>query len=268
MSRLRALAVLPLALALALAACGDDGDGAGGSAGRPGGLADDLFVEVVTDGGFVPVGFDFRMVPQVVVYADGTVVVPGAVPAIYPGPAVSPLATGRLDEATLADLVATAADAGLLDPGADMDLPPGQMIADAPTTTVRLVVDGGEHRLVAPALGLASPETPTRTALADFVNRVANAATLAASDLLDPVAYRVQRLDLDGGDPGVQPNTIDWPEGVTEPVPDKCTAIVGEEADAFEAVLAGATEITRWRLADGTETGLAVRPVLAHETAC
>lgn len=266
MSRLRALALLSVA-AVALAACGDGDEAGGGPVGRPGGLADDLFVEVVTDGGFVPPGFDFRMVPQVVVYADGTVVVPGAVPAIYPGPAVSPLATGRLDEATLTDLVATATDAGLLDPGADMDLPPGQMIADAPTTTVRLVVDGVEHRLVAPALGLASPETQTRAALADFVNRVANAATTTASDVLDPAAYRVQRVDLDA-DPGVQPNTVDWPEGVTEPVPDKCTAVVGEQADAFEAVLAGATEITRWRLADGTETGLAIRPVLAHETAC
>src|SRR5688572_28885944 len=99
--------LLPLVLVAACGGYGDDGDGvatddtaAGGGDGddptptvpvgaSPGGLPGDVFLQIEFVGGFLPAGFAFRSVPGVTIYADGTVVVPGASIAVFPGPAVT-----------------------------------------------------------------------------------------------------------------------------------------------------------------------------------
>lgn len=72
----------------------DDGGGGtdppAGAAGAAGGGDGGLFVSIEMGGGFVPRGFDFRAPPSAVIYDDGTTLAPGAVIAIYPGPAVLP----------------------------------------------------------------------------------------------------------------------------------------------------------------------------------
>lgn len=288
-----ALLLLVLAALAALAGCGDDaedvgtadgGDGSGSSTdstpppdARPGGTASGLFIEVASVGGFVPSDFAFRSVPRVVVYDDGTVIAPGAVPAIYPGPATTPLFSGTLDAAALHELLAAAAAAGLIggtpDVGDQGDIP----IADAPSTRVTVVVDGDERVVEAYALveagadmgqtGLSDEQLEARAALAELV-ALADRAVLAAETPYEPARYRVLGSEPPA-DPGtdVAPNELAWPEGVPEPIEATCVSIGGDAAAGFAATLASASEITRWSIGDRV-LNVAVRPVLPHEPDC
>ena len=277
------------------AACGDDGGDvvdAGGDTddedvepvpvdGEPGGGEGGLFIELELVGGFVPFGFDFRNPPTAVVYADGTVVAPGAVAAIFPGPAVLPLFTGTVDDEVLDDLLQAAAEAGMIGSTPDIgdagDLP----IADAASTRVTVVVDGDEQIVDAYALefgreelgqtGLDDAELDARAALADFVAAVTEVVNRAATEELDAERYRVlgsPAIDPSTLDPaGPQPNELAWPAGLPEPVEGECVAITGESVASFEQAVQEANELTQWTLGDRTFS-LVVRPVLPHEPDC
>lgn len=285
--------LIPLALlasfALFAAACGDDSDddatADGGNDGAPavdaeaGGREDQLFIQIEYVGGFVPAGFDFRSIPTAVVYDDGTVLAPGVTTAIYPGPAVLPVFTGEIDADAIADLVAAASEAGILDGLPDLGDMGDLNIADAATTRVTVVVDGEEHvveayalsegGLAGPAPGLDDEQLEARAALSEFVAAVDEATMLAATEPYDPQRYRVL------GMPPVDPSTVDvdvpqqpWPEGVPEPVEGECVSITGEGAvAAFEEALATANELTQWTVGDRTFS-VVVRPVLPHEPDC
>jgi hypothetical protein len=282
-------------LLLALAACGDDGDdvdagrdgddgGSGSTTGtapdgaEPGGGDGELFIEIAYVGGFMIEDFQFRSVPQAVVYADGTVFAPGAIPAIHPGPAVSPVFTGTLDDDTLAELLDAAAVAGMIGGSPDVGDAGALPIADAASTRVTVVVDGDEQVVEAYALaeaggpgfgqtGLTDAQVEARATLAELVAVVTEAA-LAAQDPYLPERYRVlASTPPDDAGLDVQPNQLEWPAGLPEPVEGTCVAVTGDAAAALTEELASATEITRWTVGDRVLT-LAVRPVLPHEPDC
>jgi hypothetical protein len=269
-------------------ACGDDDDGGttagtpSGADGAPGGGEGGLFIELAFVGGFVAPDFTFRNLPNLVVYDDGTVVAPGAVAAVYPGPAFMPAFTGHVDDAVLDELVAAASDAGMVgstpDVGQIGDLP----IADAASTRVTVVVDGDERVVEAYALaeaggtdfgqtGLDERQVAARAALSRFVATVTDAVTPAADEPLTPERYRVlagPAVDPAGfDDPAVQPTIADWPAEVPVPPEGECTAITGDAVAPFAAALEQANELTQWRAGDRTFS-LAVRVVLPHEEDC
>ena len=99
-----------------------------------------LVLRVTSDGGFVAPGTILGAVPAFSLYGDGTVIVPGAVPQIYPGPAISPLRRSRLAERQVQALLRRAKAAGLLARRGRIDY--GDIgtigVADAPTTTLRV----------------------------------------------------------------------------------------------------------------------------------
>ena len=70
----------------------------------------------IVDGGLVPPGYLVTRVPSLSVYADGREIEPGAVPAIYPGPAVNPLVLHRLGRDGIDGIRAAARGAGLAGP--------------------------------------------------------------------------------------------------------------------------------------------------------
>lgn len=274
-------------LLVSLAACGDDDDDVGTGAadgavvdGTPGGAEGGLFIEVAYVGGFVPIDFQFRNLPVAAVYEDGTVVVPGAVAAIYPGPAVTPLFTGQLDDGALDDLLAAAAEAGMVGATPDVGDASALPVADAASTRVTVVVDGDERVVEAYALdilggdlgqtGLSEAQLGARAALADLVATVSEAATRVAQEPLVPERYRVLAgppLDPSTLDPaGPQPTSLAWPV-VPEPVDGQCTAIAGDGVAALAEALGSANELTQWTVGDRTFS-LAVRPVLPHEPDC
>lgn len=262
------------------AACsgGEDTVDAGRGAPTPGGGRGPLFVSIEVGGGFVPVGHDFRTVPRAVVYADGTSFSPGAITAIYPGPAVLPISVGRLDDDQLANLAIAAGDAGLLggDPP-DVGDPP---IADAATTTITVVVDGAAHLTSIYALGTTSTPggsaipgiTPEQRAARDkiqeFVERVATVVTAAESGLYEPERYRVLPLEPQPIADDVEANELPWPLEDVELRAMSCTAVAGEQAETLRRALDGASEITRWRTAPDQVFTLVARAVLPHEPDC
>ncbi len=264
-------------------------DGGGGGtdppAGAAGGGVGGLFVSIEMGGGFVPRGFDFRTSPSAVIYDDGTTLAPGAVIEIYPGPAVLPLTEGRIDDGQLRQLVAEAVTAGLLDDTqADFGSPP---IADAPTTTVTVVVDGEVHVTSVYALGITDdglpgpsasggglpgldePQRQARTRVSEFVDLVSSTVTGAETELYEPERYRLLALPSEQGlEPVGEPDVREWPFPDVALVEGECSAITGDRAVAFREMVDGITEVTRWRTDVGETFALSVRPVLPHEPDC
>ncbi|HWH34222.1 MAG TPA: hypothetical protein VNT56_02785 [Acidimicrobiales bacterium] len=248
--------------------------GAGGE-----GVGADLVISVERGGGFVAPGADFRTPPAAAIYEDGTALSPAATTAVFPGPAVAPLVTGTLAEGELEQLVAAAAGAGLLDETPpDVGEPP---VADAATTTIRVVAEGTEHVVDVYALGInggPGPEplpglTPDQVAarqrIGEVVDQVTAAAMAAGEASWEPDRYRVLPLDPAlGGDPAVEPGRAEWPFPEVVLEEGQCLAVAGEEAERLGEALAQATEITRWTTAGGREFLLAVRAVLPHEPGC
>jgi hypothetical protein len=121
--------------------------------------ADQLVLRVETGGGFVPVEFLFTQIPGFSLYGDGRAIATGAQIEIYPPPALPPLVQTPVSEEGVQAILRAAIDAGL---EADRDLTDfGEtMIADAPTTTFTLTVNGATHTTTVYALGELSEKPP------------------------------------------------------------------------------------------------------------
>lgn len=258
-----------------------DGDGA---APRPGGRDDGLFISIGYEGGFMPVGHDFRSLPTAVVHDDGTTFSPGAVIEIYPGPAVLPVVEGSLASEQLQEVANAAADAGLLtDEAHDFGEPP---IADAATTVITVVADGQTYTTSVYALGdTGGPGLPgadeqpgidedaaaAREQVAAFVDQVSRMVTEAEEAQWEPDRFRVLPVPADPGatpPEGVDPDVRDWPFDDVSLVERQCAALEGERAERFAEIVADATEITQWRTGDDHTFQLFIRPVLPHEPGC
>lgn len=275
----RTIALRFLASVLLFAACSSDDTGvvADGGSPVPGGGPTPLLVSIELGGGFVPVGADFRNLPSAVIYADGSTFSPGATTAIYPGPAVLPVVEGRIDGDALARILEAADEHGLLaDEPLDGGDPP---IADAPTTTITVVVDGEEHvtsiYALAPVGGIGEEQPGVephqqddRRAAQAFVDLVSELVTNAESDTYDIDRYRVFPLEPGPVEDGIEPDDVEWPLDDVELELRACTPVAGEQAEALESVLEGASQITRWHTGDGGAFELVVRPVLPHEPDC
>ena len=171
------LTIIPgLLLAVLATACGDTDRSV---LSRPT-ASDEVVVQVMVTGGFVPRGTAVSTVPTATVLGDGTVVTAAPVIAIYPGPAITPLQSVRVPAETVDDLVKRAADLGLLAGALEFGRFP---VADAPDTIVTITVNGREHRHVANALGaggrlddvgpqISEHAAANRRALASFVAAV------------------------------------------------------------------------------------------------
>jgi hypothetical protein len=265
---------------LVISACGGGGvsqvdvDGVAPLPLEPGGAASGLVVSIEVQGGLLPAGQAFRRLPQIAVYDDGTVLMPGAMAAIYPGPAVPAVTAGHVDDDVLVDIVRAAGGNGLVS-GSVQDF--GQAaVADAGTTTFTVVVDGRTHVTSVYALGVTdeylagiSPQQRAgRARVTEFVERVTSAVVSAGGAPYVPERYRVLPLAADQlPDPAVEPDTRDWPLPEIALVEGECTAVEGSAAAELGGALEAATEVTRWRTPEST-VALAARPVLPHEPGC
>jgi hypothetical protein len=291
-------------LALALAACGDDADvDTGGSSttstsatsSTTSTIADtttttsgatpttgstvpasarQLLISVEEGGGFVPYGTDFAAVPNLVL-GDGTTFAGAPVVAIYPGPAMNPVNTGTIPSNRRADLLRAAKDAHL--DAAKLDVgQPG--VADVPTTTIRVRLDGVVHEHAVYALGFEGPgltaeQMATRAAIKGFVDAVRDASSTAANAAYKPTGFQLIALRYDPaqqGPDGVAPNHLDWPFADIALAGDPhCIALTGSRAKTFAALLPQATQITVWtHPADHAQYRLVVRATLPVSPAC
>jgi hypothetical protein len=268
-------AVLAVLLALAAGACGDDASRTSTGPGRPGPRGDAVAIRISVGGGFSPQGLDFASVPTVVLH-DGTVLTGGAITLQFPGPAVLPVVTGRLDQHAVDELLGAAREAGL-DGSPDYGTPG---VTDLASTTVQVDLDGELHEVSAYALGfeegdssagagLTAGQRAARAELQAFVQRVSDAATAAATEPYAPAAYQVEAYEAGPVDPSADPplpNELDWP--LAEPlVAGRCLEVAGADADALARALEQATSITRWHSGEQVLT-IAVKTVLPGTDPC
>lgn len=261
---------LLLAATLALSACGS------GETARPtDGVPPDTVVLTVRDeGGFAPVEDLFGRHPRYVLQADGRLYAPGAVPAIYPGPMLTPLFVGTVDEATIERILALVAATGLPDIDRLEDTTAAGTVADG-TTTVFTYFDGTvEHVLSVYALGLAPAGSPVAQAAADLIA----ALDAAAADLGDVREYQPTRVEIRTGDRLALPDpefrtTRPWPLAVApSELPEaahgwRCLVVEGPPAGDLMDIFRVADQATTWEHA-GTEHALIARGLLPGETGC
>jgi hypothetical protein len=226
--------------------------------------------------GFTSAARAFRIVPELVLTTDDRVVTPAPVAEVYPGPLLVPLTTRTLDAAGRESLADAVRRSGLATaPAPDFGSP---RVADAPTTTLTVTVDGTTSRLVAPALDEAHPDDSTltaeqharRAALRDLVARLRDLAATVGAGHLGPEAPYVpdgvwlRVLPAPPGNPAdpVQPTVREWPvPGVDLGTLTRATLVDGATGAAVLDALAGATELT-WFRDDADIHQVLARPAL------
>ena len=135
-----------------------------------------LLLKVTSEGGFINPTASLAALPTVAVYADGRIMTPGPVDAIYPGPLLSPVSVRDVGPAGAAAILAAIKQVGLDQPAASAPGIPG----DLGTNVFTVVVDGAT---ITSRFAGAQPGRPGPAASGDE-ERVAALALL--DRLLDP----------------------------------------------------------------------------------
>jgi hypothetical protein len=275
---LRRLALLLPALLAIAAACGEDTTVAGAPPSSTASIehtsgASEVVLQLSSAGGFVPVDFDFARLPSLTIYGDGTVIEPGAVPAIYPGPLVPPLSQRTITEVGLQKVLAAAQAAGLLAPAPSYDSPAANQVADAPSTELVVHAAGGTWTHDAYALVEADADTPARAKLAEFVRQLGDLGALAGADQIGPeqpyevAQYRIKAQPDPSepvDDPPLEPTVRAWPGTIDLAAAAQCAVV---DAPSTTPAFAGANQLT-WFEQASTTYALVVRPLLPGEAGC
>ena len=240
------------ALAALIAACGDNTVQSGDSTipdtpttlagiSHPTG-ADEVLLRIGYEGGFVSPDMLFARIPTLLVTGDGRAIVQGAVPAIYPGPLLTPLFQRTVDEVGVQAILSLAREKGLLAAAPDYAVPPeGPMVADAPDTVVEIAANGTTYVHRAYALGIdGTNSTPARDALNAFVMAISDLAAVVGPEHIGaeapfaPTSFRVRATPVDPAQfTEPSPTIREWPTD---------TGIV--LAQASNCAIADAAEVT------------------------
>jgi hypothetical protein len=286
-------------LVFAVAACSVAGSGSStgpSPSDNPGAIAyptgpDDLVIRLRYVGGFAPPAAHILDLPVISIYGDGTVLVPGAVPAIYPGPALPNLQRATITPAGMQILLGAARDAGLLGPDAHYDM---GGIMDASSSEFTVNADGSLHTISAYALfesggrepmnpGADPAVTKARAKLLVFQNQLGNLEALLGPEVGDATPYVPTSLQLliTNGAPvdeqalGQEP--IAWPLSAPlatfgEAMPslimgERCGVVTEADVDLLLPLFQQANTLTPWT-DDEAAFGIAVRPLLPGEAGC
>jgi hypothetical protein len=237
----------------------------------------EIVVRVTSGGGFVAPSAILGELPAFTLYGDGSVIVPGPVTQVSPGPALAPLLRTRLREPQVQALLRRARAAGLLARGSiDYGDLASIGISDAPTTTLRLNVAGRHVIREAYALGigangrLPAAQARAREALSAFIAGLPHG--LAGSHYVPrSVVVYVQRYNRQGAPGGA---TVKWPlssdlasAGTAMSIGYRCIALSGQPARRVLAALATANDESRWK-SGKLEYSLVARPLLPDERDC
>lgn len=252
-----------LALSLVLAACGADG-------GRPDPDLDTPLLQVRYEGGLAPGQLFLTQGPAFTLTRDGTLISPGAVFAIFPGPLVSPyyslqVTPGELDQ--LQDMIEAI---GLPDMVREMDDDAIATVFDAHTTVVTYWDENGAHTYSVYALGIAEPQREESRRLLEMLTAL---ETLAGRSSVEWVGDQVQLVAIPGAiDPEFFEEAEEWPLDETVDTWDeiagmRCAVLDASVLDEF----AGANQATTFPSSDPTWAEvfrLVVRPLHPGETGC
>lgn len=246
-----------------------------------------LVLRVTTEGGFIGPAANLAALPQVTVLADGRILTPGAVDAIYPGPLLLPVVVRNVGPSGAAAIVAAIRAAGLDKPGADGS--GGGIPGDTGTTVFLVNVDGTPvtNRLV---LGGGLPgrpggggsPAPGAAAAADLLSRLTDpnetwGGPAAPAQPFVPVGFRVYVAPgAPVGDGSTTEPTIPWPLATpldqfgVAAVPDRGIAglrqgvVLGADAQALLPILNRANVLSPFSSGNHLYT-LYVRALLPDE---
>ena len=291
----RRLLLLVFAAALGLSACADEplptGDGASPTDG-PSIPTDGVVLRVANEGGFVPAGFPLLDVPAFTLYADGTLITPGAQIQIYPGPALPAIVERDVDEAAIRAIVDRALEAGLGEGDLDLSDTGDVAIADASTAVFTLTVDGETSTAKVYALGFEG-EPAIMPGLSEQELEIRRDLAALAADLSDLSWVEAQGGSIgkermyEGGsarlligpvvdDPELPQEPVAWPldmrlKTLGDPVAwderTRCAVVKGEGWTELGDAAERANQLTPW--VDGaTERSIAFRPLLPDEAGC
>jgi hypothetical protein len=224
----------------------------------------------------------FGWLPWIVITIDGRVLAPGAAPAIYPGPLVSPISDRQLTPAGWASIVAEARKAGLLTGARDFtsgDIQPGGVTARLQITADGRAYDllGDPSRIMVCITAPCEPPPGTPEAFAGFLSRLVDLGSWLPGALGPERPYVPPALAILVGNPpeddsGLGGETLDWPlaggfaalgEPLADGSGDRCGIVAGADAVTLWPHLQAATQLTTWAdPVDGTLRGILVRPML------
>ncbi len=228
----------------------------------------------------------FGWFPAVAITADGVVVTQGAVPAIFPGPLVSPLVGRSISAEGFGRIVQAARDLGLLTGQSDFTggARPGQALGRielvAGDPVVELVGDPG--RVMQCITTPCDPAPGSPEAFGAFWQRLVDLQSWLGPELGPEASYQPGAYAILVGsapDPqGLPQAPADWPldeplATLGDPVGDgvhRCATVRGDDAAALRPALEAATQITAWTQDPSTSAtfGLTVRPLLPGEDVC
>jgi hypothetical protein len=227
------------------------------------------------------------------VYGDGRVIVPGAVAAIFPGPALPPLLVRRLSEAGMQAVLREVAATGLFAESRTLD-GARSVVADAGTTVFTLHADGrdvtvsvyglGALNRSRPPAGIGGGELAAHWALQRLSERLgslegwlpAGAWADTSSQPFTPSAFRLLVRNADADQPdqsGIANQLIPWPvsadpttfgQAVGQGAGSRCGVVTGADAAAWLPVLLRASQLTRFSAA-AHRYEVTPRPLLPDE---
>jgi hypothetical protein len=238
---------------------------------------------------------NLRSTPAFVLLGDGRVIVGGAVPAIYPGPALMPLNQRTLTEDGIQTILEAVEATGLFT--SDLELRGAMaVVADVLDTVFELHAAGHDSTVtiyglgsvtpdMEPPQGMSSAEIEAHRLLVALNDALQTIDTSVPADqweaegwqLYEPEALQLFVRDVTGEpvDPEIPPDVRDWPIGadpstfgVAFPLLGngaRCGTVEGDDAAAWLADLATATEISQWTTDGDDRYTVIVRPLLPHE---
>jgi hypothetical protein len=256
----------------------------GGSISHPTGAAD-VLIRFSTGGGFVPLEYNYTMVPSFALYGDGRVILPGPVTLQYPGAALPNLQTTVVSEDVIQAMLAAAKEAGLFRNGYDYGQPG---VTDVGTTTITVNAGGTTYASQIYALGfedggnLTTQQQQARAAVSKLQSNLGDPSTFTgeqpAWESYDFIALNVFSRAVDTtastGSTDIQPNHLPWPladlatsgEEVANGQGLRKLVVSGDDLDMLKPLLKQATEITLWG-SGSLQYNLWLRPLLPDEAA-
>jgi hypothetical protein len=219
-----------------------------------------------------------------VIDGDGVLVLPGAVPAIFPGPLVAPLFGRQVSDEGKAQILEWARTHGMLD--GETDFTGGGGMAGGITGRIELTVDGERVTLTGipgdtPVTGDVAPGTPAAFSslwwtLADLPGNLNT--ELGPEGLYTPAGYAILVGEPPAPEPGMGGDVMVWPldtpvnEFGTEVLSGtgRCGLAIGEDGVIMGEAVAQANQLTQWTATPETSAtfGLTVRPIAWGEDPC
>lgn len=246
-------------------------------------------LRIAVAGGFISPSAQLFALPEIVIYGDGTVLVPdtsGSQPTI---PAVSPMLATTISEAGLQAILVAASDAGLLGKNAQYSSGP---VPEAGTTTFSVAADGHLHTVSVTALGHKGGDPSTQgirdklaafeAALQDVSALVGKANVTTPQAAFQPSGVEVFVATYDSGPAPAK--SLAWPlktplASFGQPIASAgsgggirgasltCGIVTGADLAALQPLLATASPDSVWN-SQGSFFTLTVRPQLPDELAC